>query len=41
MNTDKAAEYRVKLLVINGEEQTLTIIPTNMLGGYDNFLIGR
>ena len=38
LDTDKAAEYCVKLLIINGQERTLTIFPTNTLGGHGNFL---
>lgn len=38
LDPDKAAEYRVKLLLINGQDRSLTIFPTNLLGGHDNFL---
>ncbi|MDE2735500.1 MAG: DUF4263 domain-containing protein [Gemmatimonadota bacterium] len=38
LTSNKEAEHCVKLLIINGQEQTLTIFPTNTLGGHDNFL---
>lgn len=38
LNPDEAAAYRVKLLLINGQDRFLTIFPTNTLGGHANFL---
>lgn len=38
LDPDDAAAYRVKLLLINGQDQSLTIFPTNTLGGHDKFL---
>ena len=38
LDPDTAVEHRVKLLAINGQEGSLTIFPTNTLGGHDNFL---
>ncbi len=38
LDQDKAVEYRVKLLAINGQEGSLSIFPTNTLGSQVNFL---
>jgi Leucine-rich repeat (LRR) protein len=38
LDPDKIAEYRVKLLLINGKDSCLTIFPTNTLGGHYKFL---
>ena len=38
LNPKKAASYRVQLLLINGQDGFVTIIPINTLGGHDDFL---
>lgn len=37
LNSDEAADYRVKLMKIDGQNRNLTIWPTNTLGGHENF----
>lgn len=34
----KAASYRVKLLLVSGQDNFMTIYPTNTLGGHEDFL---
>lgn len=38
LNPAKASSYRVKLLVVSGQENRMTIYPTNTQGGHPKFL---
>ena len=38
LNAEKPDDYRVSLLLINGQDNFLTINPTNLLGGHHDYL---